>query len=116
MEGFEDKFKHLFKPIVIDIQNHGRMDRSKYIYDNVSEAYVGKASGTFLCSDLLRSQVGGLFELLEDGSDFSAFKKKDFSHTGAARTLALDMKQFLRKFLLNCLVEIPNEYKQIFEK
>ena len=109
MEGF----KHLFKPIVMEIQNHCKMDLRQYNDDNVTDAYVGKASRTFLCSDLLRSQVGGLFKL---DDDFSVFKEKDFSHTGAARTLALDMKQFLRKFLLNCLVEIPEEYKQVFER
>ena len=116
LEGSEEKFRSLFNPVVIDIQNHGRKDKRTYVHDNVSDAYVGKTSKTFLCSDLLRSQVGGLFEILDEEGPFNVFKKKDFSHTGAARTLALDMKQFIRSFLLNSLEEIPEEYKQIFER
>ena len=115
MGGLENKFKRLFKSIVIDIQNHCKMDQRQYVENNVSDAYIGKDSREYLCSDILRSQVEGLFEQLQD-ADFHAFKKKDFSHTGAARTMALDVKQWLTKFFLNCLVEIPNEYKQIFER
>ena len=45
--GQEEKFKSLFDPIVIDIQNHGRYSMQNYILDNTNDAYVEKISGTF---------------------------------------------------------------------
>ena len=116
MQGHEHKFKSLFKRFVIDIQNHGRVDMAEYVHDRVKDAYVEKDSKTFLSSDLLRSQLGGLFELLKEGKSFGFFSRKDFSQTGAARTMALDVKTFFRKTLSERLIEIPDRYIQIFNR
>ena len=52
---------------------------------------------TYLSSDMMRSQVEGLSEnMLKEA--LSNFYKKDFSHTGAARTIALDVKKFLTAY------------------
>ena len=87
-----------------------------YVSDKVNDAYVERNSRTFLSSDLLRSQVDGLFELLKKGNSFEDFTVKDFSQTGAARTMALDVKKFFRECLLNCLMEVPEIYLPIFNR
>ena len=97
MEGHENEFKSMFKRFVIDIQNHGRNDMAEYVSDNVNDAYQERDSRTFLSSDLLRSQVYGLFELLKEDNSFGHFTRKDFSQTGAARTMALDVKKFFKE-------------------
>ena len=87
-----------------------------YVSDKVNDAYEERNSKTFLSSDLLRSQVDGLFELLKDGKSFEDFTPKDFSQTGAARTMALDVKKFFRECLLTCIMEIPDKYLTIFNR
>ena len=89
---------------------------AEYVHDRVKDAYVEKDSKTFLSSDLLRSQLGGLFELLKEGKSFGFFTQKDFSQTGAARTMALDVKTFFRTTLTDSLIEIPDRYLQIFNR
>ena len=103
-KGQEVKFKRLFEPFIIGIQNHGRDDRANYVVDKVNDAYMEKDSKTFLNSNLLRTQIGGFFENLKDGRCLSDFIHKGFSETGAARTIALDVKilfteSFCKKFL-----------------
>ena len=108
-----ETFKELFKPFVIDIQNHGRYNKAEYVYEKINDAYVENVESdfkTFLCSDLLRSQVLGLMESLEEGSCFSNFARKDFSQTGAARTMALDVKKMVRKWINICLTEVPGTF------
>ena len=101
---------------MIDIQNHGRDDSTKYIYEKVNDAYVEKDSKIFLCSNLLRSQVGGLFDMMEEGKSLSYFTRKDFSQTGASRTIALDLKKASREWILFCLIKIPDNFQLIFER
>ena len=122
MEGHEDVFKSLFKPYVINIQNHGRAEMAGYVYDKVNDAYKEKDSRTFLCSDLLRSQMGGLLDsgLLDSSKEgwsfIGNFSQKDFSKTGAARTMALDVKKFIGDGLLTGLVDIPDNYQKYFDR
>ena len=92
----------MFKPVVIDIQNHGRSDMTKYVLEHINEAYEEYNSKTFISSDLMRNQVGGLSELTTTGNAFGHFIQKDFSKTGAARTMALDVKMFFRHCLTTC--------------
>jgi hypothetical protein len=84
-------FKSLFEPFVIDIQNHGRPDRSAFVYDKVNEAYTENNSRTFLCSDLFRSQLEGFVEYLKSGDGWSLgnFTTMEFSLTGAARSMSI---------------------------
>ena len=116
MEGHKYKFKTLFNRFVIDIQNHGRADTAEFVRNKVDDAYVENDSGTFLSSDLLRSQIGGLFELLKKGKSFGDFTRKGFSQTGAARTMALDVKKFFRESVsvLTGLKEIPDDFLPTF--
>ena len=108
-------FKPLFKRFVLDIQNHGR-PRSQYVYDQTSDAYIERDSKTYISSNLLRTQVGGLHHMMTDGQIFGDFVKKDFSTTGAARTMALDVKKCFREYLLTCLVEIPENLIPTFNR
>ena len=90
---------------------------TNYVYDKIDDAYVEKDSRTFLCSNLLRDQIEGLFEFLEGGKLGSlGFTRKDFSQTGAARTMTLDIKMFFRQRLLTCFTEIPADHQQIFDR
>ena len=73
------------------------MDMTKYVTENVEKVYVRKNGKTYLASDMLRKQVEGLYELMKAGKSFEDFKVKDFSETGAARTMALDVKKWFRK-------------------
>jgi hypothetical protein len=118
LEGHDDVFKSLFKPFIIDIQNHGRPNRSAFVYDKVNEAYTEKNSRTFLCSDLFRSQLEGFFEHLKngDGWSFGSFTTMEFSPTGAARSMSVDVKNMFRKWLLANLVEIPDTLQHILER
>ena len=116
MEGHHYEFKSLFERFVIDIQNHGRSDMAEYVSDKVNDAYEERDSRTFLSSDLLRSQVDGMFELLKEGKSFEDFTPKDFSQTGAARTMALDVKKFFRECLLTCLHHVPKEVLPTFNR
>ena len=114
--GHEVQFKSMFEPFVMDIQNHGRDSMRNYISDNVRDAYVGADSQTYLSSNLLRTQIGGLYEVMKDGKSFSDFSKKDFSPTGAARTMALDVKKWFRECLQTCLIEIPSQFESTFNR
>ena len=107
----EAEFKSLFMPIVIDIQNHGRYSMISYIHDNVNDAYVETNSRLFLSSDLLRGQLGGLDDMLDKSGNghFAYFTQKDFSSTGAARTMELDVGLFLADFVLKECFGITNE-------
>ena len=65
---------------------------NQMISDKIDDAYVEVDGRTYLSSDMMRSQVAGFIQALP----FFRFDKKDFSHTGAARTIALDVKgQFM---------------------
>ena len=79
---------------------------TKYVLEHINEAYEEYNSKTFISSDLMRNQVGGLSELTTTGNAFGHFIQKDFSKTGAARTMALDVKKFFRRCLTTCLLEI----------
>ena len=100
--GHEEQFKSLFNPIVFDIQNHGRYSLRNYIPDNINNAYVERHSRTFLRSDLFREQMRGLDDMLDKSRSghFAYFTQKDFSLTGAARTLELDVHCFLADIIL----------------
>ena len=100
--GQEEEFKSLFNPIVFDIQNHGRYSMMNYIPDNINEAYIKKNSRTFLCSDLFRGQLKGLDDMLDQSRSghFAYLTQKDFSPTGAARTMELDVHSFLANIIL----------------
>ena len=114
---------------MIDIQNHARWVE-ECIYDKVDDAYVeidsrtflqkivgGCGQRTFLCSNLLRDQVEGLFEYLDNGQlGKLGFTRKDFSQTGAARTIALDVTKFFRQGVLSGLMEIPDIYQSMFDR
>ena len=89
---------------------------SEYVSDNINDAYIERHSKTYISSNLLRTQVGGLLELMKDGKSFGDFVKKDFSTTGAARTLALDVKKWFRECLLTCLIEIPDKFIPTFNR
>ena len=89
---------------------------SEYVSDNVKDAYIESQSKTYISANLLRTQVGGLLELMKDGKSFGDFVKKDFSSTGAARTLALDVKKWFRECLITCLIEIPEKFKPTFNR
>ena len=89
---------------------------SEDVYDNINNAYIEIHSKTYISSNLLRNQVGGLQELMKDGKTLCDFVKKDFSPTGAARTLALDVKKWFREALLNCLIEIPEKFIPTFNR
>ena len=115
-QGLEDDFKTLFKPYVIDIQNHGRDDMADYVFDKVEDAYIEKDSKLFLNSNLLRTQIGGFFENLKDGRAFSDFIQKGFSETGAARTMALDVRTYFTESLLKSLEDIPEVFRPVFKK
>ena len=93
----------------LDIQNHGRR-MPQYVYDNINDAYIERHSKTYINSNLLRTQLGGLHAIMKDDNSFGDFIKKDFSTTGAARTLALDVKKGFRECLLTCLTEIPEKF------
>ena len=82
----------------------------EYVTDRVEDAYKVIDEKTYMCSDLLRNQVGGLYALMEEGKSFGDFKKKDFSPTGAARTFALDVKKFFREWMQICLPKIPEKW------
>ena len=99
--GYESNFKNDFKKYIIDIQNHG-LHVSDYVMDNVDKVYVKKDGDVFLSSDLLRKQVEGLFDLMKAGKAFEDFYPKDFSETGAARTMAFDVKKWFRNEFINC--------------
>ena len=73
-----------------------------YIPDNINDAYVKKTSGTFLSSDLFRGQMKGLDDMLDKSRSghFAYFTHKDFSPTGAARTMELDVQKFLADIIL----------------
>ena len=116
MSGHEDEFKCLFRPFVIDIQNHGRVNMPEYIHHKIKDAYVENDSRTFLSADLFRNQIGGLFELLKEGNSFGYLTQKDFSPTGAARTMALDVKTFFKTTLNASLIEIPDKFLPTFNK
>ena len=88
---------------------------TKYVVNKVNEAYVKEDSRTFLCADLFRTQLWGVFEALESGDILSFFKKTGFSHTGAARTVSLDVKMFAQYLVLDSLMDIPEQYKEIFD-
>ena len=111
-------FKCLFKPYVIDIQNHGRAKMAEYVDDNVNDAYLEKDSRTFLCSDLLRSQfnTGLLISLKERWSFIGNFNEKRFSDTGAARTAAMDVNKLVIQSFLTGKVEIPDMIQHIFDR
>ena len=53
---------------------------------------------------------------MKDGNLLGDFVKKDFSPTGAARTLALDVKKWFRESLITCLVEIPEKCIPTFNR
>jgi hypothetical protein len=101
---------------VIDIQNFGRPDMTKYVYDKVNDAYLEKDSRMFLCSDLLRNQLGGLLDQMKEGRALDVFTQKDFSQTGAARTMSIDVNRFFREILLKSLIDIPDIYRSIFKR
>ena len=109
--GYEEEFKRSLEPIVIDIQNHGRYSMNNYVHDNINDAYVEKDSRTYLCSDLLRNQMGGLDDMLDKSGNghFAYFTQKDFSQTGAARTMALDVKTFFTDFILKGSFDMVHE-------
>ena len=109
-------FKALFRPFVLDIQNHGRRAMSEYVSDNVNDAYIEGHSKTYISSNLLGTQVGGLHERMKVGNGFGDFEKKDFSPTGAARTLALDVNKWFRECLMPCLIEIPEKCIPTFNR
>ena len=101
---------------MIDIQNHARWVED-FIYDKIDDAYVEKDSRTFLCANLLRDQVEGLFEYLKEGKlGKLGFTRKNFSQTGAARTIALDVTGYFRKCILSGLMEIPDNYRHYFDR
>ena len=88
-----------------------------FISDKVNDAYVETDSKTFVCSDLLRNQIEGLLEFLEkDQLGKLGFTRKDFSQTGAARTMALDVTKFFRQGVLSGLMEIPDIYQSMFDR
>ena len=58
----------------------------------------------------------GVFEAMKDGGALGFFAEKDFSPTGAARTMALDVKHWLRDFLQTSLIDIPDNFKPIFHR
>ena len=82
----------------------------EYVHDNINDAYIQRDSKTYISSNLLRTQVGGLHYQMQDGKSFGDFVKKDFSPTGAARTMALDVKKWFRECLLTCLGDIPKKF------
>ena len=88
----------------------------EYVHDNINDAYIQRDSKTYISSNLLRSQVGGLHEMMKDGKSFGDFARKDFSTTGAARTLALDVKKGFRECLLPSLTEIPEKCIPTFDR
>ena len=110
--GEEEEFKSLFNPIVCDIQNHGRYSMRSYTTENINNAYVKKGSGTFLNSDLLRGQLQGLDDMLDacGNGHFAYLSKKDFSKTGAARTMELDVRNFLKNIIVKEGFGINNDY------
>ena len=100
----------MFQHLVIEIQNHGR-PMNKYVYDIVNEAYIVRNSKTFLSSNLLRTQIWGLEDLMKDGKSLGDFAKKDFSPTGAARTMALDVKKWFRECVKHWLTDVSLEHQ-----
>lgn len=87
-----------------------------YVVDEVEDAYLEKDSKLFLNSNVLRTQIRGFFENLKDGRILSDVIHKGFSETGAARTIAVDIKTFFRESLLKGLPAIPETYRQVFKK
>ena len=79
---------------------------NQMIIDKINDAYVEVDGRTYLSSDMMRSQVEGLIEHMLKES-LSHFNKKDFSHTGAARTIALDVKRLFKSCLKTIPVPIP---------
>ena len=106
----------MFERFVVDIQNHGRNNMNDYVSDNIKDAYIEMQSKTYISSNLLRTQIGGLYEVMKAGKAFGDFSKKDFSQTGAARTMALDVKKWFRECLLSCLIDIPDTLMPTFKR
>jgi len=116
IEGQEKDLKREFRKIVVDIQNHGRSSMLEYMTDRVEDAYKVIDENTYLSSNLLRNQVGGLYALMEEGKSFGDFKKKDFSPTGAARTFSLDVKKFFRECMQICLPRISEKWVTLLNR
>ena len=100
----------MFERFVIDIQHHGRDRMCDFIGDNVEAAYLIRDSKTYISPNLLR-KIGGLEWQMGNGRACGVFSKKDFSPTGAARTMALDVKKWFRECIKNWLTTLPFEHQ-----
>ena len=100
----------MFERYVIEIQHHGRNRMCDFTCDNVEAAYLLRDSKTYINSNLLRN-IGGLEQLMSNGRSCGDFSKKDFSSTGAARTMALDVKKWFRECIKNWLITLPFEHQ-----
>ena len=83
-----------------------------YSDEYVSDAYIEKGSTTFLSSDLLREQLAGLDDMMDSRGNghFAYFSRKDFSATGAARTMELDLKNFVKDIIIKNCFSINSDY------
>ena len=115
MEGHNNDFKSLFDPLVINIQNHGRLDSSNLALNEANDAYLEEDGSTFICSDLFRSQLRGFFQTLERDSSW-VICKTDFSQTGAARSVSLDVKTLARRWFPELPFKSPKQFQEILRK
>ena len=107
-------FKSLFQPFVIDIQNHGSHPGSEADYDKVIEAYLEEDGKTFICSDLFRGQLG---MIVNDATcPFASFTTENFSPTGAARSISVDVKKIFKTCFATFPFKTPENFQHIFER
>ena len=84
---------------------------------NVEKAYVEKNQKTFLCPHLFRAQMDGFIKNLgrkETPSIARFMKVSDFSTTGAARTMSVDMKEIFEEYLH--ALPLTEMFKEIIER
>jgi len=85
-------FSKLFEPYVIDIQSHGHRLFTKHVPQLNLDTYLvhGNNGGTYVNSNLMRDQMDGIIHFLHA----LGFNEKDYSDTGAARTVIGSLSKF----------------------
>ena len=67
--------------------DHGRNDMKDYVSDNIEDAYVEMHSKTYVRSNFLRTQIGGIYEVMKAGNDLVTFQRRIFIRQSSTRRL-----------------------------
>ena len=88
-------FSELFEPYVIGIQSHGNRTFTNHVPQLNLDSYLVHVNngGMYVNSNLMRGQMDGIIHYLHA----LGFKEKDYSDTGAARTVTFSLTNIFPK-------------------